>query len=60
MPENTARTRRCRDCDDFPTVAITTGRRNLDGSRHTVIITCRACHGTGTTHTRAARREVSA
>ncbi|MGG7571210.1 hypothetical protein [Streptomyces sirii] len=48
MPENTARTRRCRDCDGFPTVAITTGRRNRDGSRNTTAVTCRACHGTGT------------
>ncbi|MFH9226605.1 hypothetical protein [Streptomyces lydicus] len=47
MPENAARTRRCRDCDGFPTAAITTGRRNRDGSRHTITVTCRTCNGTG-------------
>ncbi|MGY4969344.1 hypothetical protein ACWGCC_08925 [Streptomyces nigrescens] len=50
MPEdeNPTRTRRCRDCDGFPTVAITTGRATTDGSRHTITVTCRTCHGTGT------------
>ncbi|MEJ8647847.1 hypothetical protein WKI65_07070 [Streptomyces sp. MS1.AVA.3] len=47
MPENTARTRRCSDCDGFPTVAITTGQRTLDGSRKTASVTCRECNGTG-------------
>lgn len=47
MPDNTARTRRCRDCDGFPTVAITTGRRTPDGSRDTITVTCRTCTGTG-------------
>ncbi|MFD9207381.1 hypothetical protein ACFVZM_14040 [Streptomyces sioyaensis] len=54
MPENAtrtpARTRFCRDCDGFPAVAITTGRLNHDGSRHTLTVTCRTCQGTG--HTR--------
>lgn len=47
MPENTARTRLCRDCDGFPTVAITTGRTTVNGTRHTITVTCRACYGTG-------------
>lgn len=47
MPENTARTRRCRDCDGFPTVAITTGRTTANGTRHTTTVTCRTCDGTG-------------
>ncbi|MGW9081113.1 hypothetical protein [Streptomyces kronopolitis] len=48
MPENTTRTRRCPDCDDFPTVAITTGHRTPNGARQTITVTCRTCHGTGT------------
>ncbi|MFJ3949053.1 hypothetical protein ACIPXV_03140 [Streptomyces libani] len=48
MPENTVRTRRCPDCDGFPTVAITTGRKTPNGTRHTITVTCRACHGIGT------------
>ncbi|KOG48385.1 hypothetical protein [Streptomyces decoyicus] len=47
MPDNTARTRRCSDCDGFPTVAITTGQRTPEGSRKTTSVTCRACKGTG-------------
>jgi RNase P subunit RPR2 len=47
MPD-TARTRRCHDCDGFPTVAITTGQRTPDGQRQTLTVTCRACQGTGT------------
>ncbi|MEU5547217.1 hypothetical protein AB0G85_33375 [Streptomyces sioyaensis] len=60
MPENTARLRVCRDCDGFPTVAITTGQRTPTGSRHTLTVTCRACHGTGTHPAPATRREVTA
>ncbi|REK91010.1 hypothetical protein DY245_07055 [Streptomyces inhibens] len=48
MPENTTRTRRCPDCDGFPTVAITTGHTTGNGTRHTITAICRACHGTGT------------
>ncbi|WP_327392957.1 MULTISPECIES: hypothetical protein [unclassified Streptomyces] len=48
-----ARARRCRDCDGFPVVHITTGTRHRDGSRATLRVTCRACHGTGTYRTAA-------
>lgn len=48
MPQHAPNTPVCRDCDAFPVVAITTGTRNPDGSRTTLHITCRACHGTGT------------
>ncbi|WP_329128156.1 hypothetical protein OG727_18185 [Streptomyces caniferus] len=48
MPETATRTRRCRDCDGFPTVVITTGRTAFDGTRQTIKVTCRTCHGTGT------------
>ncbi|MFF0745729.1 hypothetical protein ACFYVL_35600 [Streptomyces sp. NPDC004111] len=41
-------TRVCPDCDGFPVVAITTGTRHRDGSRHVVPAICRTCHGTGT------------
>ncbi|MDT0456807.1 hypothetical protein RM550_13855 [Streptomyces sp. DSM 41527] len=61
MPENTARTRLCRDCDGFPAVAITTGQRTPDGSRRTITVTCRACDGTGMVVRRpAVAREVAA
>ncbi|MFE9338594.1 hypothetical protein [Streptomyces sp. NPDC007063] len=48
-----ARVRRCHDCDGFPTVHIDTGTRHRDGTRRTVPVTCRACHGTGTRNRRA-------
>ncbi|MFI6021052.1 hypothetical protein ACIBCP_25850 [Streptomyces sp. NPDC051287] len=55
MPRNTPALRRvCSDCDGFPVVAITTGTRNPDGTRTTLAINCRACHGTGTTTPAAA------
>ena len=38
----------CGHCDGFPTVAITTGGRNPDGTRTTINATCPACQGTGT------------
>ncbi|WP_447038538.1 hypothetical protein [Streptomyces sp. DSM 118878] len=41
-----ARARICRDCDGFPVVAITTGLRNRDGSRATILATCRTCNDT--------------
>ncbi|MBP8534355.1 hypothetical protein [Streptomyces sp. MK37H] len=48
MPQRThAHTRRCPACDGFPTVAITTGSRHLDGSRVTIRVTCPACQGAG-------------
>jgi hypothetical protein len=34
--------------DGFPTVAITTGTRDSDGTRHTITVACPACHGAGT------------
>jgi hypothetical protein len=50
MPQhNHASGRVCGHCDGFPTVAITTGGRNRDGSRRTITATCPACQGTGTT-----------
>ncbi|MEV0090208.1 hypothetical protein [Streptomyces sp. NPDC050738] len=39
----------CPDCDGFPIVAITTGTRHADGSRHVLPVICQACHGTGRT-----------
>ncbi|MFI9027227.1 hypothetical protein [Streptomyces sp. NPDC053560] len=61
MPENTpARVRLCPDCDGFPTVAITTGQTNPDGSRTTLTVICRTCEGTGSVTRRAAAREVAA
>lgn len=37
----------CPDCDGFPVVAITTGTRHADGTRHVVPVVCPACHGSG-------------
>ncbi|WP_406732187.1 hypothetical protein [Streptomyces sp. NBC_01794] len=37
----------CPACDGFPTVAVTTGTRNQDGTRTTLPVVCPACHGTG-------------
>lgn len=48
MQHNPAHTRRCKHCDDFPVVAITTGTRHRDGSRVTIRVTCPGCNGTGT------------
>lgn len=56
MPQHVPNTPVCRDCDGFPVVAITTGGRNRDGSRTTLRITCRACHGTGTVRRSALAR----
>lgn len=53
MQHTHARPRRCKTCDGFPTVAITTGPRLHDGSRATIRITCPACNGTG--HSTSAR-----
>ncbi|GGS84386.1 hypothetical protein [Streptomyces griseoviridis] len=47
MPQHAPAARICRDCDGFPTVAITTGTRNGDGTRATLRVTCPACKGTG-------------
>ncbi|KOX39560.1 hypothetical protein ABZ687_10785 [Streptomyces ardesiacus] len=49
MPQHAPTARICRDCDGFPTVAITTGTRHPDGSRATLRVTCTACNGTGLT-----------
>jgi DnaJ-class molecular chaperone len=49
MPQHAPAARICRDCDGFPTVAITTGTRNSDGTRATLRVTCPTCQGTGTT-----------
>jgi hypothetical protein len=38
----------CGHCDGFPSVAITTGTRNPDGTRTTLTVNCPACQGTGT------------
>lgn len=55
MPQhNHAHTRRCRACDGFPVVAITTGIRHLDGSRATIRVTCPTCKGSGYTPVRVA------
>ncbi|MYS25283.1 hypothetical protein GA0115240_176824 [Streptomyces sp. DvalAA-14] len=48
----------CGHCDGFPTVAITTGTRNPDGTRRTLNVTCPACKGTGTI-TAPARRTLA-
>ncbi|WP_405806241.1 hypothetical protein OG729_13620 [Streptomyces sp. NBC_00210] len=48
MPDRPLSTARiCPDCDGFPVVAVTTGSRNLDGTRTTLSVVCPACHGTG-------------
>ncbi len=47
MPQHVPTARICRDCDGFPTVAITTGTRHPDGTRVTLWITCPTCKGTG-------------
>ena len=52
-----APTRICPDCDGFPAVAIDTGTLLEDGTRATLLVTCRRCRGTGSTRT-AARASV--
>ena len=47
MPQRALNTPVCRDCDGFATVVITTGTRNIDGTRATLRVSCRACKGTG-------------
>ncbi|MGQ5591949.1 hypothetical protein ACUJ8N_01570 [Streptomyces sp. ESR1.13] len=47
MPQHAPTSRICRDCDGFPTVAITTGTRHPDGTRATLSVTCPTCKGTG-------------
>jgi DnaJ-class molecular chaperone len=37
----------CPDCDGFPVVHIATGVLHADGTRATLAVTCRTCHGTG-------------
>ncbi|WP_392841319.1 hypothetical protein [Streptomyces sp. LN500] len=48
-----ARTRICPDCDGFPAVAIDTGTLLDDGTRATLLVTCRRCQGNGSTRTAA-------
>jgi DnaJ-class molecular chaperone len=49
MPDSTPHTRVCRDCDGFAAAVITTGTRNLDGTRATLRVACPGCKGTGRT-----------
>ncbi|MEV7078634.1 hypothetical protein AB0N88_08835 [Streptomyces sp. NPDC093516] len=49
MPQHAQNTPVCRDCDGFPTVAITTGTRHADGTRATLRVDCPTCKGTGYT-----------
>jgi hypothetical protein len=44
----------CANCDGFPVVHITTGTRNVDGTRRTLPAVCPACKGTGHTPARPA------
>ncbi|WP_098899170.1 hypothetical protein [Streptomyces sp. st77] len=53
-----ARTRICPDCDGFPAVAIDTGALLEDGTRATLTVACRPCHGTGAIRTTAASAPV--
>ncbi|THA25090.1 hypothetical protein E4198_10430 [Streptomyces sp. RKND-216] len=48
------RMRHCRDCDGFPVVAIDTGQLHPDGTRRTLRVVCKTCHGTGLTPLRVA------
>ncbi|WP_406201861.1 hypothetical protein OH807_22705 [Kitasatospora sp. NBC_01560] len=49
MPQHShAQPRICPDCSGFAAVAIATGLRLRDGSRATVRVNCRTCHGTAT------------
>lgn len=53
MPQHThASGHVCAHCDGFPSVAITTGTRNGDGTRRTIRANCPACKGTGYAPTR--------
>ncbi|MFC8196793.1 hypothetical protein ACFUTV_15490 [Streptomyces sp. NPDC057298] len=49
MPQHDSNTLACRDCKGFATAAITTGTRDRDGSRTTLLVVCRTCNGTGHT-----------
>ncbi|MBB1256597.1 hypothetical protein [Streptomyces alkaliterrae] len=53
MPEYATTHRPCGHCDGQATAAITTGRTNPDGTRHTLTATCPRCKGTGTAPARA-------
>ena len=48
MPQTPPGPRRCRDCDGFPVVAITTGTRHPHGTRPPSASPARTCKGTGT------------
>ncbi|WAU79671.1 hypothetical protein O1Q96_07890 [Streptomyces sp. Qhu-G9] len=54
MPQHVPNTPVCRDCKGFATAAITTGTRDRDGSRTTLVVVCRTCNGTGHTAPAAA------
>ena len=56
MPQHTPNLPVCRNCDGFPTVAITAGARHCDGSRVTIRVACLTCHGTGHTAPASAAR----
>lgn len=61
MPQHShARLRPCRDCDGFAAAAITTGRRNRDGSHVIAFAYCPVCRGTGYTPQRQHPASVSA
>lgn len=49
MPQTGSTPPVCRDCDGFATATITTGARSTDGTRTTVHVNCRTCHGRGST-----------
>lgn len=55
MPQHAPNQRICPDCDGFPTVAITTSHRSPTGTRRTVTVSCRTCHGSGAVRPTAGR-----
>ncbi|MGW4445048.1 hypothetical protein [Streptomyces sp. NPDC004682] len=47
MPQHASTPRVCRNCDGHASAMVTTGTRNLDGTRVLIRINCPACQGTG-------------